>query len=76
MQMLVGWGNAFPSGRVPVIFQKLQIGKFFEGFLTYSDLTDREESGELFDAAYTYMVAQNDAEKIIRQREEARARRQ
>ena len=76
MQLLLGMGNAFPERKVPEIYRKLQVGRFYEGFITYSDLSDREESGELFEAAYTYMIAYTDAERVIQQLNEARARAQ
>jgi len=48
--------------------------RFFKGGLTYSDLTDRPESGELYEIAGTYMLAWNQAESEARRREEARLR--
>lgn len=72
--MLAGFGNTFPGKRVPEIDVKLKICRFFQGGVSYSDLTDREESGDLFEAAATFMLGWEDAETVVQQREEARAR--
>lgn len=52
------------------------IVRFYKGGISYEDLTDRPEAGELFEAASIFARAWNEAEKIQRQRDEAKARQQ
>lgn len=69
--MLLGWGNGFPGKRVPEVYQKLQMVKFYGGGITYDQLSD----GELFNAAQDFMIAHQGAEKINEQRAKAAAQR-
>lgn len=66
--------NGFPGKRVPDVFQKLALIRFFQGGLNYSDLTDRQESGELYEAAAMYMNAWNQAERDQQRRMAAKMR--
>ena len=72
--MLVYGYNGFPGKRVPEILIKLMICWRFKGGLSYSDLTDRPESGELFEIAATFVQAMNKAEKMQADRAKAQAR--
>ncbi len=70
--MLVYGSNPFPGKRVPDLIVKLMICWRFKGGLSYSDLTDRPESGELFELAATFVQAVGRAEKIVARRNQPR----